>query len=79
MPVRFEQYSRLFPVLRLIVCLPPLLVSQWRKFWLAGFPDIILTLNVENIFEKEYCSHLIKDDFFYNPGLNVVTALKFSF
>ncbi len=49
------------------------------SFDYAGLQDITLTLNVENLFDKEYRSHLNTDDFYNNPGLNVVTALKFSF
>ena len=45
----------------------------------AGLRDITLTLNVENLFDKEYRSHLNTEDFYNDPGLNVVTALKFSF
>ncbi|MCD6387925.1 MAG: TonB-dependent receptor [Desulfobulbaceae bacterium] len=45
----------------------------------AGLRDITLTLNVENLLDKEYRSHLNTEDFYNDPGLNVVTALKFSF
>jgi len=49
------------------------------SFDYAGLQDITLTLNVENLFDKEYRSHLNTADFYNNPGLNVVTALKVSF
>lgn len=49
------------------------------SFDYAGFQGITLTLNVENLFDKGCRSHLNTGDFYNNPGLNVVTALKFSF
>ena len=49
------------------------------KFDYAAFKDIALTLNVENLFDKEYRNHLNAEDFYNDPGLNVITTLKFSF
>lgn len=43
--------------------------------------DVQLTLNVENLFDKYYLSHLRKDnkDFIPEAGINVIVALQFSF
>ena len=49
------------------------------KFDYLAFKDITLTLNVENLFDKEYRNHLNTADFYNEPGLNVITSLKFSF
>ncbi len=49
------------------------------KFDYAAFKDITLTLNIENLFDKEYRNHINTADFYNEPGLNVITALKFSF
>jgi len=49
------------------------------KFDYAGFKDITLSLNIENLFDKEYRNHLNTVDFYNEPGLNVITSLKFSF
>ncbi len=54
-------------------------VRSGVTFDYAGFREITLTLNVENLLDKEYRSHLNTEDFYNNPGLNVVAALKFSF
>ncbi|MEA3332141.1 MAG: TonB-dependent receptor [Pseudomonadota bacterium] len=49
------------------------------KFDYLAFKDITLTLNIENLFDKEYRNHLNIADFYNEPGLNVITSLKFSF
>ena len=49
------------------------------KFDYLAFKDITLTLNIENLFDKEYRNHLNTADFYDEPGLNVITSLKFSF
>ena len=49
------------------------------KFDYSAFKDITLTLNIENLFDKNYRNHLNIADFYNEPGLNVVTTLKFSF
>lgn len=49
------------------------------KFDYAGMKDIILSLNVENLFDKKYRNHLNYKDFLTEPGLNVITSLKLSF
>lgn len=49
------------------------------KFDYAGMKDISLSLNVENLFDKKYRSHLNYEDFLTEPGLNVITSLKISF
>ncbi|MEA2109433.1 MAG: TonB-dependent receptor [Pseudomonadota bacterium] len=49
------------------------------KFDYAAFKDITLTLNIENLFDKKYRNHLNEADFYNDPGLNVITSLKFSF
>ncbi|MBN2793198.1 MAG: TonB-dependent receptor [Desulfuromonadales bacterium] len=43
--------------------------------------DVRLTLNVENLFDKYYLSHLRKEDqdFIPGAGLNVIAAVEFSF
>ena len=54
-------------------------VRSGVTFDYAGLRDITLTLNVENLLDKKYRSHLNTEDFYNDPGVNVVTALKFSF
>ncbi len=54
-------------------------VRSGVTFDYAGFREITLTLNVENLLDKEYRSHLNTEDFYNNPGLNVVAALTLSF
>ncbi|MEA3467300.1 MAG: TonB-dependent receptor, partial [Thermodesulfobacteriota bacterium] len=54
-------------------------VRSGVTFDYAGCREVTLTLNVENLLDKEYRSHLNTEGFYNNPGLNVVTALKFSF
>ena len=49
------------------------------KFDYSAFRDITLTLNIENLFDKKYRNHLNVKDFYNEPGLNIITALKFSF
>jgi len=49
------------------------------KFDYAGMKDITLSLNVENLFDKKYRSHLNYKDFLTEPGLNVITSLKIYF
>jgi hemoglobin/transferrin/lactoferrin receptor protein len=49
------------------------------KFDYSAFKDITLTLNIENLFDKKYRNHLNIGDFYNEPGLNVITALRFSF
>jgi hemoglobin/transferrin/lactoferrin receptor protein len=49
------------------------------KFDYAGMKDITLSLNVENLFDKKYRSHLNYEDFLTEPGLNVITSLKIYF
>lgn len=49
------------------------------KFDYSGFKNITLTLNVENLFDKEYRNHLNAADFYNDPGLNFITSVKFSF
>lgn len=49
------------------------------KFDYAALKDIALTLNIENLFDKEYRNHLNAADFYDDPGLNVIAGLEFSF
>ncbi len=49
------------------------------KFDYAGIKDITLSLNVENLFDKKYRSHLNYKDFLSEPGINVITSLKIYF
>lgn len=50
------------------------------KFTYGMLKDVTLTLNVENIFDTKYRSHLNLADFtIYEPGINVVTGVKFTF
>lgn len=48
---------------------------------LGPLHDVALVLNIENLFDKYYLSHLRMDDmdFIPEPGLNVITSLRFSF
>ena len=48
---------------------------------LAMFHDVVLTFNIENMFDKYYISHLRKDDkdFIAEPGRNITVSLAFSF
>lgn len=48
---------------------------------LGPLHDVMLALNVENLFDKYYRSHLRlgQSDFIPEPGCNVITSLRFSF
>ena len=48
---------------------------------LSIFNDVVLAATVENVFDKQYISHLRKDDkdFIAEPGCNVTVSLAFSF
>ncbi|MBN2231431.1 MAG: TonB-dependent receptor [Deltaproteobacteria bacterium] len=48
---------------------------------LGPLHDVMLAVNIENLFDKYYLSHLRQDnmDFIPEPGCNVITSLRFSF
>jgi len=54
-------------------------LSSGIKFNYASLRDVTLSLNVENLFDKKYRSHLNYADFLSEPGFNVVSSLKISF
>ncbi|BBO93118.1 TonB-dependent receptor [Desulfosarcina ovata] len=47
----------------------------------SAIHDMQLTLNIENILDKYYLSHLRKDDmdFIPEPGINIIAAVQFGF
>ncbi len=55
-------------------------VRTGMKFKYGRLKDVTLTLNVENLFDTKYRSHLNLADFtIYETGINVISALKVSF
>ena len=55
-------------------------IKSGMKLPVGYFDNITLTLNVENLFNKQYHDHLkVKNTYSYNPGLNILAGLKIEF
>lgn len=49
------------------------------SFKYEKLPEMVFSVNIENLFDKEYRNHLNIDDFYNDPGVNMISKLEFNF